>query len=193
MYISDPVTDMNYHKIEKASVSNGPGVRVVLWVSGCSIHCCGCHNPETWDPDSGMLFDETVKEELFKALDHEYIQGITFSGGHPLEPENISTVYQLITEIRERFPEKDIWLYTGYVLPEKIDPFMSLLDWTVFKCDVVVDGPFIEDQKDLTLLFRGSRNQRIIYIPDSYIENGIYHWHILADEEVRKGEIFAKR
>ena len=178
---------MNYHKIEKASVSNGPGVRVVLWVSGCSLHCCGCHNPETWDPESGMLFDEAAKKELFEALDHEYIRGITFSGGHPLEPENIVTVHQLITEIRERFPEKDIWLYTGYVLPEKIDPFMYLLDWTVFMCDVVVDGPFIEDQKDLTLLFRGSRNQRIICVPDSYIENGIYHWHVLTDDEIRKG------
>ena len=96
---------MNYHKIEKTSVANGTGIRVVLWISGCSLHCKGCQNPDTWSLDSGVLFDETAKKELFEALDKSYIQGITFSGGHPLENENLEEVYLLIIEIRENFPE----------------------------------------------------------------------------------------
>ena len=92
---------MNYHKIEKTSVANGTGIRVVLWVSGCSLHCRGCHNPETWNVNSGKPFDDKAKQELFEALDKPYIQGVTFSGGHPLENENIETVYLLIKEIKE--------------------------------------------------------------------------------------------
>ncbi|MBO5969831.1 MAG: anaerobic ribonucleoside-triphosphate reductase activating protein [Clostridia bacterium] len=186
---------MNYHKIEKTSVANGPGVRVVLWVSGCSIHCCGCHNPETWDPKGGMLFDDAAKQELFESLNHDYIQGITFSGGHPLEPENIAEVHSLIFEILRRFPEKDIWLYTGYTLPTEFSlcGIWEQQLWDIISnCDVIVDGPFIEEQKDLTLPYRGSKNQRVIYIPDSYIKDGTVHWYVISDEEIRKGDIFRK-
>ena len=102
---------MNYHKIEKTSIANGIGIRVVLWVSGCSLHCKGCHNPETWSLDSGKLFDEKAKKELFEALDKPYIQGITFSGGHPLEPQNAEEVLSLIKEIKEKFPAKDILMH----------------------------------------------------------------------------------
>ena len=116
---------MNYLQIEKTSISNGPGVRVVLWVSGCSIHCKGCQNPSTWDYNSGKLFDKTAKQELFEALDKPYIQGITFSGGHPLENENISEVYNLCKEIKEKFPTKDIWLYTGYIF-EDINSYLIM-------------------------------------------------------------------
>lgn len=161
---------MNYHKIEKTSVANGPGVRVTLWVSGCRIGCHNCQNPQTWDFDSGKLFDNFAKEELFESLNKSYIQGITFSGGHPLEPENVETVYLLIKEIKEKFPTKDIWLYTGYTW-EYIFPTIMTSDFNLDRfyrqeiinmCDVVVDGPFIEEQKDLTLKWCGSRNQRVI-------------------------------
>lgn len=186
---------MNYHKIEKTSVANGPGVRVVLWVSGCSIHCCGCHNPETWDPKSGEPFDECAKEELFEALQHDYIRGITFSGGHPLEPENIEKVNTLISEVLTRFPGKDVWLYTGYTLPTTFHMENSWEQslWDIIsKCDVIVDGPFIEEEKDLSIPFRGSRNQRVIYVPRSYIKDGIIHWYVVSDEEIREGNVFKK-
>lgn len=152
---------MNYHKIEKTSVANGPGVRCTLWISGCRIGCKGCHNPETWDFNGGKSFDDEAKQELFDALSPDYIQGITFSGGHPLEPENILDVALLIREIREKLPSKDIWLYTGYKMPSDLKaPIWSYVQ----DCDVVVDGPYIEEERDITLLFRGSRNQRLIDI-----------------------------
>lgn len=161
---------MNYHKIEKTSVANGTGVRVVLWVSGCSLHCKGCHNPETWSLNSGKPFDEEAKNELFEAIDKPYIQGITFSGGHPLEYENLPTVYDLIKEIKERYPQKDIWLYTGYTL--SINDFDNTVDicwdngllrnYILNLCDVVVDGRYIEELRDITLRWRGSSNQRVI-------------------------------
>ena len=105
---------MNYLKIEKSSIANGTGIRVVLWVSGCRLYCKGCQNPQSWCFNAGELFDEEAKKELFESLNKPYIQGITFSGGHPLENENVETVYSLCKEIKEKFPTKDIWLYTGY-------------------------------------------------------------------------------
>lgn len=169
---------MNYHKIEKTSVANGTGVRVVLWVSGCSLHCRGCHNPETWSLDSGQIFDEKAKTELFEALNKPYIQGITFSGGHPLENENVYEVYNLIIDIKDKFPEKDIWLYTGYILDDIInctlrDMYTTYRRKIISMCDVVVDGPFIEAEKDLTLKWCGSRNQRVINCRESIKENKI--------------------
>ena len=165
---------MNYHKIEKTSIANGTGIRVVLWISGCSLHCKGCHNPETWSANSGNIFNEEAKKELFEALDKSYIQGITFSGGHPLEDRNVEDVYNLITEIREKFPTKDIWLYTGYTWDSILYPIVTddfnlnrdlAIDYRkkiIKMCDVVVDGKYIEEQRDLTLKWRGSRNQRVI-------------------------------
>ena len=96
---------MNYLQIDKASISNGPGVRVVLWVSGCKIHCKGCQNPESWDFCAGKLFDETAKQELFSALDKQYVRGITLSGGHPLEYENLPAIYDLTKEIKAKYPK----------------------------------------------------------------------------------------
>ena len=168
---------MNYHKIEKTSVANGTGIRVVLWVSGCSLHCKGCHNPETWCLNSGKLFDEEAKKELFDALDKPYIQGITLSGGHPLEDENAEEVYLLTKEIKEKFPDKDIWLYTGYTL-EQIFPSVVTdnLDVNRFykqeivkMCDVVVDGKYVEELRDITLKWKGSSNQRVIDIKNKTI------------------------
>lgn len=166
---------MNYHKIEKTSVANGTGIRVVLWVSGCSLHCKGCHNPETWSLNSGKPFDEDAKRELFEALDKPYIQGITFSGGHPLELENAEEVLNLCKEIKEKFPTKDVWLYTGLTFEEVCEQYCNYAIWNLFRnvdepniwrniqyIDVLVDGKFIEEEKDITLLFRGSKNQRLI-------------------------------
>ena len=169
---------MNYHKLEKTSVANGTGVRVVLWVSGCSLHCRGCHNPETWNIYSGKPFDEEAKNELFEALDKTYIQGVTFSGGHPLEDENVECVYNLMLEIKDKFPEKDIWLYTGYKFEDILnDPSEDISTFlkrkTVSMCDVVVDGPFVESKKDITLKWRGSRNQRVIDYKQSIKENKV--------------------
>lgn len=172
---------MNYHKIEKFSVANGTGVRCVLWVSGCNIHCKNCQNPQTWDFESGKPFDELAKQELFEALNKPYIHGITFSGGHPLEYENLPDVYNLIKEIKAKFPNKDIWLYTGHTLT--IRDFDTSIDcgwdnsatynYICAMCDVIVDGPYIEEQRDITLPFRGSKNQRLIDVKETLKQNKI--------------------
>jgi anaerobic ribonucleoside-triphosphate reductase activating protein len=158
---------MNYHKIEKYSIANGSGVRCVLWVSGCSLHCKGCQNPSTWDFNSGKPFGPKEWQEVYDALKKPYIQGITFSGGHPLEEENRPTIFSLILDIKRLFPHKDIWLYTGYEL--NIGDFYgsSTKEAILRLCDVVVDGPYIEEQRDISLPFCGSRNQRLIDVKES--------------------------
>lgn len=177
----EPVIKLNYHKIEKTSIANGEGIRCVLWVSGCSLQCRGCHNPQTWDLNSGKPFDERARQELFEALGKPYIQGITFSGGHPLEDENVGSVLSLIHDIKYLFPDKDIWLYTGYTM-ESIFPVKrpEIISWedicrqrVVELCDVVVDGPYIEEQRDLTLKFRGSKNQRLIDVKETLKQHKI--------------------
>lgn len=166
---------MNYIQIDKSSISNGPGVRVVLWVSGCTLHCKGCQNQESWDFNAGKLFDKDAKQEIFDILNKPYVHGITISGGHPLEYENLPYVYDLIKDIKTNFPEKDIWLYTGYTL--SINNFDTTVDicldngllknYILAMCDVVVDGPYIEEQRDITLKFRGSYNQRLIDVQET--------------------------
>jgi anaerobic ribonucleoside-triphosphate reductase activating protein len=174
---------MYYHKIEKTSVSNGTGIRVVLWISGCSLRCKGCQNPGTWDKNSGKLFDDEAKKELFEALDKSYIQGITFSGGHPLEEYNLSDVYILIKEIKSNFPDKDIWLYTGLTFDnilglivnnlEIIDDSLPELLEIIKLCDVVVDGMYVESLRDIRLKWCGSSNQRVIDVQKSINEDKI--------------------
>lgn len=135
---------------------NGDGLRVVLWVAGCSHRCRGCHNQVTWDPEGGLPFDEAAKEEIFEELRKDYVSGVTFSGGDPLHEANEEDITRLAEEIREKFPDKTIWLYTGSVWQEvkdrKIIPFL----------DVLVDGEFVEAEKDNTLHWKGSANQRVI-------------------------------
>ncbi|MBO4902627.1 MAG: anaerobic ribonucleoside-triphosphate reductase activating protein [Lachnospiraceae bacterium] len=147
---------MRYHNITKADMLNGDGLRVVLWLSGCSHNCKGCQNPITWDPEGGLPFDEDAKKEIFEQLDLPYISGITFSGGDPLHTANLTGVRELIDEIREKYPDKTIWLYTGSSWEEiwKL-PFIRYVD-------VLVDGEFEEETKDVKLLWKGSANQRVI-------------------------------
>ena len=140
---------------------NGDGLRVVLWVAGCS-HCCKeCHNPITWDPDGGLLFDEAAKQEIFEQLEHSYISGITFSGGDPLHSANRLDVRNLMSEIKEKYPDKTIWLYTGYEWKDVWHyPMMKYVD-------VVVDGEFKIDLKDTNLLWKGSSNQKVINVQET--------------------------
>lgn len=147
---------MRYHNITKDDMLNGDGLRVVLWVAGCTHACKNCHNPITWDINGGIEFDEEAERELFGALNKPYISGITFSGGDPLHPQNRAEVARLIKKVREKFPQKTIWLYTGYLWEEiKGEEYIKLTD-------VVVDGEFVEELKDEKLHWKGSSNQRVI-------------------------------
>lgn len=152
---------MRYHNITKDDMLNGDGLRVVLWVAGCS-HCCKeCHNPITWDPNGGLLFDEEAKREIFEQLEKDYVSGITFSGGDPLHPQNRLDVKNLMAEIKEKFPQKTIWLYTG-------DSWENILYYPIMNyVDVVVDGEFQVDKKDAKLHWKGSSNQRVIDVKKS--------------------------
>lgn len=166
---------MNYMQIDKTSISNGLGVRTVLWCAGCNIKCKNCFNPETWDFNAGKMFDDKAKQYLFEQLNKPYINGLTLSGGHPLAYENLPDVYDVVKEVKEKFPQKDIWLYTGYALT--ITDFDTSIDcgfdnaairnYILAMCDVVVDGPYIDEQRDVTLAFRGSKNQRIIDVKET--------------------------
>lgn len=155
---------MNYIKITKNDIANGPGVRCVLWVAGCTQRCRGCQNPSTWDFNAGKPFDENAKQELFNALDKAYIQGLTISGGHALESKNFDTIINLVREVKTKFPTKDIWLYTGYLYEELYYREISRI---LLYIDILVDGPYIEEQRDITLAFRGSRNQRLIDVKET--------------------------
>ena len=159
---------MRYHNITKDDMLNGDGLRVVLWVAGCT-HCCkDCHNPITWDPDGGLPFDGTAKQEIFEQLDKSYIAGITFSGGDPLHQANRSEVKNLIMEIKEKYPDKTIWLYTGDVWENIINEASKSIMMKYI--DVLVDGEFIVQQKDTTLRWKGSRNQRVIDVPKTLVQ-----------------------
>lgn len=147
---------MRYHNITKDDMLNGDGLRTVLWVAGCS-HCCkDCQNPITWDANGGLPFDEEAREELFTELKKDYISGVTLSGGDPLFYSNRADVLSLVKEIREKFPDKTIWLYTGFVW-ETIEQ-LEIMDYI----DVLVDGEFVVELKDTQLYWRGSSNQRVI-------------------------------
>lgn len=147
---------MRYHNITRDDMLNGDGLRVVLWVAGCS-HCCKeCHNPITWDPNGGLPFDDRTKQEIFEQLDKPYISGITFSGGDPLHAANRLEVRNLMAEIKEKYTDKTIWLYTG-------DLWENIFHYSLMQyVDVVVDGEFEIALKDVKLLWKGSRNQRVI-------------------------------
>lgn len=152
---------MRYHNITKDDMLNGDGLRVVLWVAGCS-HCCkDCQNPITWDPNGGLPFDENAKQEIFEQLDKPYISGITFSGGDPLHSANRFEVRNLMAEIKEKYPDKTIWMYTG-------DSWENIMHYAIMQyVDVLVDGEFEVAKKDVKLLWKGSSNQRVIDVQKS--------------------------
>lgn len=165
MYDKKQGDDMRYHNITKDDMLNGDGLRVVLWVSGCN-HCCEeCQNPITWDPNGGIPFNQEAKNELFEELGKSYVSGITLSGGDPLHPANRLDIRALVHEIREKFPTKTIWLYTGY-LWEQISHF-EVMQYV----DVCVDGEYEKDKRNVQLHWKGSSNQRVIDVPKS-LETG---------------------
>ena len=150
---------MNYHNITKDDMKNGDGLRVVLWLAGCSHHCPNCQNPVTWDPDDGILFDKNARKELLDIISQDYISGITFSGGDPLFESNREEVYELIEYIKSVYPNKTVWLYTGYTFND-LKKFVPI--GILNKIDVIIDGPYIEKFRDTSLKWRGSSNQRVI-------------------------------
>lgn len=158
---------MRYHNITKDDMLNGDGLRVVLWVAGCEHGCEECHNPVTWDIDGGIPFDDAAKEELFCELNKDYISGITLSGGDPLHCKNRGDIAALIDKIKEKFPNKTIWLYTGY-------------EWSAIKnlplienVDVLIDGKYVKSMRDVNLAWRGSSNQKVIDVKNSIKLNKI--------------------
>ena len=165
---------MNYEKIDKCSVSNGAGVRTVLWVSGCDIHCRNCHNQSTWDFNSGIPFTDDTMQELLYDLSKPYIKGLTLSGGHPLDPHNAPKVLEIVKRVKMVFPNKDIWIYSGYVWEDIIKDatLREILKYT----DVLVDGAYIDELRDISLPFKGSSNQRIIDVPKSLEQNKVILW-----------------
>ena len=165
---------MHYGTIKKNDIANGKGVRVTLFVSGCTNCCKNCFQPQTWDFNYGNLYTKEVEDEIIEALKPSHIAGLTLLGGEPFEPENQRELVKLLRRVRKELPTKNIWSFTGFVLDQDLldggrkhcevtDEMLSLLD-------VLVDGPFIEEQKDISLAFRGSKNQRIIDVQKSLKE-----------------------
>lgn len=174
---------MNYSGISECDVLNGTGFRVVLFVSGCSHRCYNCQNPKTWDKNFGHPFTEKTKQYIFNCLDKDYIDGITITGGDPLYKYNLDEVLKLVQEIRISFPKKTIWLYTGYSYSKIFRGQLSCLSQKglnnfkrreiIKQCDVLVDGEYIDEQRDITLKWRGSKNQRCIDVKQSLTQNKV--------------------
>lgn len=157
---------MNYIKITKHDIANGSGIRVVLWISGCTMFCKQCQNSSTWNFKAGKLFTENTKDELIEALEPEYISGLTLSGGHPLESQNQNQVVDIIKVVKDKFPMKTIWLYTGYTYEEILK--MPFVLKNIFPyIDVLVDGKYDYTKRDITLAWCGSSNQRVIDVQES--------------------------
>lgn len=171
---------MNYATIKPFDVANGPGVRVSLFVSGCTHHCKGCFNQEAWDFSYGESFTEKQQQEILEALSPDYIKGFSLLGGEPFEPVNQLVLADFLVRIKERYPNKDIWCYTGYTFDKDLlsgrlcdkEVTMKMLSCI----DILVDGKFVEELKNLKLRFKGSENQRIIDVKKSLKENSIVLW-----------------
>ena len=158
---------MNYGTIKKTDIANGDGVRVSLFVSGCRRHCKGCFNNQTWDFCYGTPFTDKTEEEILSALEPSYIAGLTILGGEPFEQENQEVLSEFLAKVKNAYPNKTIWCYTGYVydediLPENGQKHCEFTKKMLENIDTLVDGPFIEEKKNIMLQFRGSENQRII-------------------------------
>ena len=160
---------MHYGELKKCDIANGIGVRVTLFVSGCTNHCPDCFQPQTWDFDYGKVFTDETKAEIFAELDKSYVNGLTVLGGEPFEPRNQRELLPLLREVRERYPDKTIWCFTGFRLEDELlregsYPRCEVTDGMLACIDVLVDGRFVKELKDISLQFRGSRNQRVIDI-----------------------------
>ena len=171
---------MNYGAIKKFDIADGPGVRVSLFVSGCTHHCRECFQPETWNFDYGQPFTKETEQELFEALDKEYICGLTLLGGEPFEPQNQRVLVPFLRLVKERFPEKSIWSYTGYTLEtDLLSPSRArceVTDEMLSMLDVLVDGEFVLEKKNLRLRFRGSENQRLIDLKETLATGNTVLW-----------------
>lgn len=158
---------MKYHNITKDDMLNGDGLRVVLWVSGCNHACPECQNPITWDANCGLDFDQKAKQEIFDELKKDYVSGLTLSGGDPLFPANRECVTNFAKEVKQMFPNKTIWCYTGYL-------FDQVKDLEIMKyVDVLVDGPFVLKLRDVNAPWKGSTNQKVIDVQKSLKQNQI--------------------
>ena len=165
---------MNYHDIKHDDMNNGPGLRVTLFVSGCDHHCKECQNPETWSTESGIPFDQAAIDEIFEQLDKDYISGITFSGGDPLNENNRAEVYTLIHQIRNKYGNtKSIWIYTGYTWEKILEEAFPILTAILDETDVLVDGMFEKDLADVNYHWAGSTNQRVIDVQKSLEEHKV--------------------
>ncbi len=171
---------MNYCNIKKWDIADGVGVRVTLFVSGCTHHCKGCFQPETWDFDYGKPFTKEVEDELLEALDHDYIDGLTLLGGEPFEPDNQRALVPFLRRFKEKFPEKDIWAYSGYTLDQELlkdsRARCEVTDEMLSYINVLVDGEFVQEKRNISLQFRGSENQRLIDVPKTLETKEIVLW-----------------
>lgn len=170
---------MNYANIKNCDIANGPGVRISLFVSGCTHHCKGCFNEVAWDFDYGEPFTQETIQYILELMKPAYIKGLTLLGGEPFEPQNQGAVVSLLRQVKKAYPEKSIWAFSGYLF-EKITSH-TLGDWDVTReflsyLDVLVDGPFVEEKKNLALRFRGSENQRLIDVPASLASGRVILW-----------------
>ncbi len=178
---------MNYATIKVNDIANGTGVRVSLFVSGCTHHCPGCFNAEAWDFDYGEPFTAAVEEGILKALEPAYVAGLSLLGGEPLEPAHQRALMPLLRKMKQRFPEKTVWCYSGYLLDKDLlaadgRARTEVTDELLAMLTVLVDGPFVEAQKDISLRFRGSANQRIIDMPAT-LAAGEIKWKEWGDYE----------
>lgn len=178
---------MNYHNITYPDQNNGDGLRIVLWVAGCEHRCTNCQNQQTWSPQSGIPFDKNAMNEILNELKKDYISGITFSGGDPLHPKNVQNVLKIVDEIRVSYPAKNIWLYTGYTWEQIMHPvitdinseqlkMLQMRKELASKCDVLIDGRYIDELRDVSLHWRGSSNQRVINVQETLKQNQIVLW-----------------
>lgn len=168
---------MYYSQIKKWDIADGAGVRVTLFVSGCTNRCPGCFQPETWDFHYGQPFTQETQEELLEALKPEFIQGLTLLGGEPMEPENQKVLAEFLRRVRAAFPKKDIWCYTGFTYEEDLRPggrrHCQVTDELLGMVDILVDGRFVQEKKNLMLSFRGSENQRVIDMAETLLQGRV--------------------
>ena len=171
---------MNYAKINKCDIANGNGVRVTLFVSGCTHQCPGCFNREAWDFNYGEEFTEEIENEILEALAPDYIDGLTLLGGEPMEPKNQRVLVPFLRRVREKYPKKSIWCFSGYTLDEELlkesRARCEVTDEMLSMIDVLVDGEFVEALKDISLRFRGSSNQRLIDLNPTLSSGKIVLW-----------------